>query len=66
VTITIPASSLRRDAVDAVDVGWMGHSCVSTEAARRLSCDAGVIEVVEDEHGVPLSVGRKRRTIRIR
>jgi hypothetical protein len=22
-----------------------------------------VVEVVEDEHGVPLSVGRKRRTI---
>jgi uncharacterized protein DUF222/HNH endonuclease len=66
VTITIPEGSLRRDALDAVDVvdvGWMGDSCVSTETARRLSCDAGVIEVVEDEHGVPLSVGRKRRTI---
>jgi hypothetical protein len=61
--ITIPESSLRRDAADAVDVGWMGNSCVSSEAARRLSCDAGVIEVIEDEHGVPLSVGRKRQTI---
>jgi hypothetical protein len=28
-----------------------------------LSCDCGVVEIVEDEHGVPLSVGRKRRTI---
>jgi hypothetical protein len=37
VTITIPASSLRRDAGDAGDVGWMSDSCVSTEAARRLS-----------------------------
>jgi hypothetical protein len=69
VTLTIPARSLGRepadaaDAIDAVDAGWMGGSCVSTEAARRLSCDAGVIEVVEDDHGVPLSVGRKRRTI---
>jgi hypothetical protein len=63
VTITIPASSLRRDGDDAVDVGWMGSSCMSSEATRRLSCDAGVIEVTEDEHGVPLSVGRKRRTI---
>lgn len=34
-----------------------------SEAPRRLSCDAGVIEVIEDKHGVPLSVGRKRRTI---
>jgi hypothetical protein len=32
-------------------------------AALRLGCDAGVVEVVEDEQGVPLSVGRKRRTI---
>jgi hypothetical protein len=41
----------------------MGESFVSAEAARRLSCDAGMIEVVEGEHGTPLSVGRKRRTI---
>jgi len=63
VTITIPASSLRRDAIDTVEVGCMGDSCISMDTARRLSCDAGVIEVTEDEHGVPLSVGRKRRTI---
>ena len=30
---------------------------------RRLSCDSGVVEVVEGEHGAALSVGRKRRTI---
>jgi hypothetical protein len=41
----------------------MGRSCIGAEAARRISCDAGVIEVVEGEDGVPLSVGRKRRTI---
>jgi hypothetical protein len=28
-----------------------------------LSCDAGVVEVREDREGVPLAVGRKRRTI---
>lgn len=44
-------------------MGEMRESFVSTEAARRLSCDAGVIEIVESEHGTPLSVGRKRRTI---
>jgi hypothetical protein len=38
-------------------------TCVSAETARRLSCDCGVVEIVEDEHGAPLSVGRKRRTI---
>jgi hypothetical protein len=65
ITLTIPASSLRPDAGsgDAGDAGEMGGAFISSEAARRLGCDAGVVEVVEDEHGVPLSVGRKRRTI---
>jgi hypothetical protein len=63
ITLTIPASSLRPDTADPAEVGELGESFVSGEAARRLSCDAGVVEVVEDEHGVPLSVGRKRRTI---
>jgi hypothetical protein len=63
ITLTIPASSLRPDTADPVEAGEMGESFVSVEAARRLGCDAGVVEVVEDDHGVPLSVGRKRRTI---
>jgi hypothetical protein len=49
---------------DPCDVACLADgTCVSAETARRLSCDCGVVEVVEDEHGVPLSVGRKRRTI---
>jgi hypothetical protein len=63
VVLTIPASSLRAGAADPLEVGEMGESFVSREAARRLSCDAGVVEVVEGEQGTPLSVGRKRRTI---
>jgi hypothetical protein len=63
VTLTIPASSLGPGAEDPLEAGELGESFLSTEAARRLSCDAGVVEVIEDEHGVPLSVGRKRRTI---
>jgi len=63
ITVTIPQSGLRADMTDPTEVGEMGESFVSAEAARRLSCDAGVVEVVEDEHGTPLSVGRKRRTI---
>ncbi len=30
---------------------------------RRLSCDGSVVTVVEDEHGTPLDVGRKQRTV---
>ncbi|HEX8115489.1 MAG TPA: DUF222 domain-containing protein [Kofleriaceae bacterium] len=64
VVLTIPASSLRAGAVlDPIEVGEMGESFLSSETARRPSCDAGVVEVVEDEHGTPLSVGRRRRTI---
>jgi len=63
ITLTIPESSLRTDIADPLEVGEMGESFVSAEAARRLSCDAGVIDVFEGEHGTPLSVGRKRRTI---
>ncbi|HEU0035034.1 MAG TPA: DUF222 domain-containing protein [Kofleriaceae bacterium] len=38
-------------------------TCVSADAVQRLTCDCGVIDVVEDEHGNPISIGRKRRTI---
>jgi hypothetical protein len=49
---------------DPCDVACLADgTCVSAETARRLSCDCGVVEVVEGEHGMPLSVGRKRRTI---
>jgi hypothetical protein len=32
-------------------------------AEQALACDAGVVDVIEDGCGTPLSVGRKRRTI---
>jgi hypothetical protein len=52
------------EAPDPCDVACLADGTpVSAEAARRLSCDCGVVEVVEDAHGVPLSVGRKRRTV---
>jgi len=63
ITLTIPASSLRDRTADPVEVGQMGEAFVSSETARRLGCDAGIVDIVEDEHGAPLSVGRKRRTI---
>ena len=69
VTLTIAASSLRSGGLQRegglhpIEVGELGGSFVSCEAARRLSCDSDVVDVVEDDNGVPLSVGRKRRTI---
>jgi len=36
---------------------------VSAETSRRLSCDAGVVQWLENKEGETLSVGRKTRTI---
>ena len=36
---------------------------MAAETARRLACDASVVELTEDEDGEPLNVGRKTRTI---
>lgn len=63
VTLTISASDLRSEASEPTAVAQMGDTFVARETARRLSCDAGVVEVVEDEHGVPLRTSRKYRTI---
>ena len=71
--VSVPAETLRRPlaitanadaAPDPCDVACLADgTCISAAAARRLACDCGVVDVVEDEHGVPLSVGRKRRTV---
>jgi hypothetical protein len=36
---------------------------LAPHTVRRLSCDAGVVRIVEDAKGQPLDVGRKTRTI---
>lgn len=36
---------------------------LAAETARRLSCDASLISIVENERGEPLNVGRRTRTI---
>jgi hypothetical protein len=72
--VSVPVETLRRrpagapviaaEVPDPCDVACFADgTCVSAETARRLCCDGGVVEVVEDAHGTPLSVGRKRRTI---
>ena len=43
--------------------GGNGRSDLPIEAVKRLACDGSLITVVEDEEGVPLDVGRKRRTV---
>lgn len=36
---------------------------LAAETARRLSCDASIIRIIENEQGEPLDVGRRSRTI---
>jgi hypothetical protein len=36
---------------------------IPVETARRLSCDASIVKILEDSEGEPLDVGRKTRTI---
>ena len=54
VVVHVDASSLR---------GGAGRSDLPIETVKRLTCDGSLITVVEDEHGTPLDVGRKQRTV---
>jgi hypothetical protein len=40
-----------------------GGSSISLSTARRIACDASMVQVIENESGDPLSVGRKTRSI---
>jgi uncharacterized protein DUF222/HNH endonuclease len=64
----------RQQIVVHVDAGTLKHSCagrcelehepsIAAETARRLSCDASIVRILENENGEPLHVGRRTRTI---
>lgn len=64
----------RQQIVVHVDAETLKHShagrcelehgpAIAAETARRLSCDASLIAIVENEPGEPLNVGRRTRTI---
>jgi hypothetical protein len=66
VVVTVPASALRHGAViDVMNVGVLPEGdCIEGETARRLSCDAGIVEQIEDEDGELLSIGRNSSSTR--
>ena len=43
--------------------GGAGRSDLPIDTVKRLTCDASLITVVENERGTPLDVGRKQRTV---
>jgi hypothetical protein len=65
VVVTVPVAALAKDAANSIEnVGLTANGeALAPETCRRLACDAGVRFIVEDEHGTPLSVGRRTRTL---
>jgi hypothetical protein len=61
VVVHVDAEALSddRDGRSQVD----GEVAIAPETARRLACDSSVVSILESADGVPLSVGRRRRTI---
>lgn len=43
--------------------GGAGRSDLPIDTVKRLSCDGSLVNVVENERGEPLNVGRKQRTV---
>ena len=64
VVVTVSAEALANRAAPEECIAFVNdEGCISAEAARRMSCDAGIVCMVEDANGNPLSVGRRTRSI---
>lgn len=61
IVVHVAAETLRTRAAGCCEVEH-GPS-IPAESARRLSCDASVVTLIEEEDGEPLNVGRKTRLI---
>jgi hypothetical protein len=62
VTITGGLDTLMKvPGAPAAEATWGGP--VIADTLRRIACDAGVSFVLLDQHGIPLDVGRERRTV---
>ena len=63
IIITVPHAGLHGSA-EPSDLAMMADGeVIATATARRLCCDAGVVVAHVDAQGVPLTIGRKTRTI---
>jgi hypothetical protein len=61
VVVHVAAETLKHRAAGCCEIEH-GPS-IAAETARRFSCDAAIVALIEDKDGEPLSVGRKTRTI---
>src|SRR6185436_11188995 len=61
IVVHVAAETLRNRAAGCCEIEH-GPS-IAAESARRFSCDASVVALIEDADGEPLNVGRKLRTV---
>jgi hypothetical protein len=61
IVVHVAAETLRRGAAGCCEIEH-GPS-IPAETARRFSCDASVVTLIEGADGEPLNVGRKMRTV---
>jgi hypothetical protein len=61
VVIHADAETLRDHAAGRCEIEQ--GPAIPAETLRRVTCDSSVVRIVESEHGEPLDVGRKTRTI---
>jgi len=61
VVVHVAAETLRKGAAGCCE--FEHGSSMAAETARRFTCDASIVTLVEDEDGEPLNVGRRTRTI---
>jgi hypothetical protein len=61
VVVHVDAATLHEHAAGRCEIER--GPALAIETARRLSCDASLLQILENEHGEPLDVGRKTRSI---
>jgi hypothetical protein len=61
IVVHVAAETLRHRAAGCCEIEH--GPAIAAETARRLSCDATVVSLIEDGDGEPLNVGRKTRII---
>ena len=61
IVVHVAAETLREKTAGCCE--FEQGTAMAAETARRLSCDASVVAIIENEDGEPLNVGRKTRTI---
>lgn len=61
IVVHVDAETLRKRSAGRCELE--DGPALAAETARRLACDASVVEIVEDEDAEPLNVGRRTRSI---